>query len=147
MSVWGWTSAKKDVQNMFTRSTAGANMFVCAFNDILMFAWCPQWCMVCCYLFFLAFSPIGPDRSRSVQIGPEFSKTLQNVHKLCSNWHKHLSYPHTTSPEYTGKSTCLLQTRLRPSGCLILTKYLWSEINMLNDRFDMCQFMFNLIPN
>lgn len=45
------------------------------------------------FVFFSIF-PIGPDWSRSVQ---SFTKS----HKMCSNWYKNLSHPHTTSPGYT----------------------------------------------
>ena len=83
--VWGWISAKKKVKNMFTRSTAGENTFACVFNNMMMFECCSQWCVMCCYSFFLCVFPIGPNRSRSVQRFFRSYKTVTNGSQIDIN--------------------------------------------------------------
>ena len=127
--VWGWISAKKKVKNMFTRSTAGENTFACVFNNMMMFEQCSQWCVARCYSFFYMFFQliqIGPDRFRGF---PDLTKRSQTVLKL--TWTLDTSFQHLIRTHW--RSTCPLQTRLLPKECLILTKYLWSEIKMGND--------------
>ena len=78
---------QKKVKNMFTRSTAGENTFACVFNNMmmLMFACCSQWCVMCCYSFFLCVFPIGPNRSRSVQRFFRSYKTVTNGSQIDIN--------------------------------------------------------------
>ena len=80
---------------MFTRSSAGANTFVCAFNNILVFVWCPQLCILCCYLFFLNIYPISPNRSRSVQRFSKPYKTSTNCTQIDTN----TCHIHTPPPQ------------------------------------------------